>query len=217
MFDKLYNGEIDNFAKVLLKILNDKKYALKTRSEIAGDELYKIVNRSDDRSDVFIIIHDKAALQEVLLHCLQEIIDNEGEYNWKIQEMYLKNLKMITSNNRVIVLTDEANKVMKNLVYADWHNYLKNYFVRKHPEPSFDGQYYFFDPFIAYYFNDDSAEIDRFLKSFTTQFESEEGWRFHEFIDEYFVIPKKGVDNKFLIKDENTLQLLDNFVKPSLN
>ncbi len=213
ILEKVYNGIGSEYSKFLLSILKDKRYDLYARSEIASEELYKIVNKNEDEGDVLIMVNDKVALQDILLDCLKETIDEQKTYNWVVQEMYLKNLESILPNTRKIKITNSANNLIKLLIQKNPYEYFKKYFIRQHPEPSFKGQYYNFDPFVTYYFDDQKSSVISFLNSPSVsqlfQNNNEEK-NFYNYIKNSFESVKT---DKFLVEDRITIELLDKFIK----
>jgi hypothetical protein len=200
---------------LLLSILRDTKYDLKTRSEIAGDELYKIINKEAQNDDDSILRNHKNDLQGILLNCLKDKMKEVSEFNMELFNYYIKNLKEIESGTRQIVITKEANEAMKDFILSHKFEYFKKYLLREHPEPSFAGQYFQLDPFLLYYFGNKWDVIGSELVSQIVKenFEKEEnGKEFHEFltqiVDEY--ASKK--DEKILITDKRKIDLAEKFI-----
>jgi hypothetical protein len=213
--EDFYPDSKAEYSALLLSILRDTKYDLKTRSEIAGDELYKIINKEAQNDDDSILRNHKNDLQGILLNCLKDKMKEVSEFNMELFNYYIKNLKEIESGTRQIVITKEANEAMKDFILSHKFEYFKKYLLREHPEPSFAGQYFQLDPFLLYYFGNKWDVIGSELVSQIVKenFEKEEnGKEFHEFltqiVDEY--ASKK--DEKILITDKRKIDLAEKFI-----
>ncbi|GGA82194.1 KAP family P-loop NTPase fold protein [Puia dinghuensis] len=159
---KLFNGTgLESF---VLGLLGNDVYPLDIRFELAFEELYKLLKEEQRATDTVMLVMDKAALQGVLLHCLQEEIGKKGSYTRNIFNIYTRNISHITDTNH-IVLTDEANATMNRLVREQPYTYLKRGFINVHPEPSFTGQYFYFDPFMDQHFNHSFEEELAYLNT----------------------------------------------------
>jgi hypothetical protein len=145
ILEKHFSSKKDKYSDLLLSILKDRRFDLTARSEIAGEELYKIVNRSDDNETVFIIINDKNSLQKILLDCLEDLIISKGSFDNQVVQMYIRNLEDILPGTRKIIITEGANNLMNKLILDNPYQYIKEYFLRQHPEPSFEGSFYHLD------------------------------------------------------------------------
>lgn len=153
----------NQLADLLLKILEDTKYDLDARAEIAWMELYKIVNSESEKSE--ILIEDKGRLQNILLKCLSDKMDELKRFDGSINGLYLKNLEDILPGSRKIIITDEANLLMKKFILKYPVEYLKKFFLREYPDYSRNGRFYHLDPFLLYYFKNRWSEIEEFILS----------------------------------------------------
>lgn len=211
-----YPDNKENFSTFLLSILKDTKYDLKTRSEIAGDELYKIINKERQNDNESIFGNFKNVLQEILLNCLKEKMEDASEFDTEIFNYYIKNLKEIESGTRKIFLTNQANETMNRFILSHKFEYFKKYLLREHPEPSFEGQYFHLDPFLLQYFNNEWDIIKSHLDSplVKQEFEKEEGGiEFHKFLIEIIDNSKNKKEEMFLVKDKKKIELAEKFIK----
>jgi hypothetical protein len=212
---KIYDGHEIEFTKFLLSVLGDKKYGLLIRTEIAGAELYSIINSVINE---YTLLTDgkKPALQEILAGCLAELIRDKNHYDFEIQNLYIKNLESIEQGTRIFRMTKEANELMRNLVTKDAGHYLKRCFIRKHPEPSFEGKYYNFDPFIEYYFGEKLDAVMEFLTDAANKelFETDLEIRFYDYFIEKFKEVKNLKADKFLEIDKGNIEMIDHFIQP---
>jgi hypothetical protein len=215
MIDGFYQNNENGFSKFLLSILNDSTYDLNARAEIAWNELYKIVNKADDSGDSSILIDNKMELQRVLLNCFETKLRDAHEFDMNLFGFYSKNLESIAPGTRKIEITEDANKLMRKFILNHSYNYLKKFFLREHPEPSFDGRHFQLDPFLPYYFDNDWDEIENILKSeeIKSQFRKEvDGLLFHEFLLEAFKIARNTSRDFFEIKDRTKIDLAEKFI-----
>ncbi|MBK9318881.1 MAG: hypothetical protein IPM91_08735 [Bacteroidetes bacterium] len=88
--EELYSDNRNEYSTFLLTILQDSKYELKTRSEIAGDELYQIINKEGKGYDVSILDKHKGDLQNILLNCLKEKMEEVSEFDLELFNYYIK-------------------------------------------------------------------------------------------------------------------------------
>ncbi len=220
--EKLYSDNKQELSDFLLSILKDKKYDFYAKVEIAGDELYKLVNKTSDEditnfpdSDTVYIITNKLELQKILADYLDEFLLSLKDYDENIYGIYIKNLEDIESGSRKIRIADRANQLMKNFILNHKYTYFKTYLLREHPEPSFDGQYFHLDPFLTFYFQNDWNEIIKILNSpeLKKQFENnEDEKKFYDFLSKA-VMRAREVDNeKFLIKDVEEIETAEKFI-----
>jgi hypothetical protein len=212
---RLYLGNQEHFSQFLLSILKDKRYDLVARSEIAWDELYKIVNIDRDINDTDIFINDKKALQDILLECLKDKMNELKVFDGPINGLYLKNLEDIAPVTRQIKVTKEANLAMKEFILAYPFEYLKKYFLREYPEISFNGVYYHLDPFLLQYFDDSWDEIDIFLKSDRVKklfSENQSDSKFYTYLLHSFEKAKEQSNNYFLVIDTNFIDKVGEYI-----
>jgi hypothetical protein len=214
LLDKLYDNKSE-LSDFLLSILEDSRYDLIARAEIAWDDLYKITNRSDQDPNVFIIIKDKVRLQKVLLGCLKDAMRVSNEVNGLINDIYIKNLEDIEPGTRIIKITSEANKLMREFIAQHPYAYLKNYFLREYPEPSLSGRFYNLDPFFIYYFDHDWNLAFKFLTSESVKElfnKNEEELEFYEILLQAANLSQRSKSEKFLISDKNQIKLIGKFI-----
>jgi hypothetical protein len=86
-------------------------------------------------------------------------MDAKNTFDETINCLFFKNLKEIKEGTKEIIITKEANELMKNFIVNHPNEYLKKYLLREHPEPSpflqeRVSRYYHLDPFLLHYFND---------------------------------------------------------------
>lgn len=210
VIDRFYKNTPDELSNLLLSILKDNRYDLVTRSEIAWDELYKIVNK-DEQIDGNLLINNKEELQRILLQCFKEKINLANGFEPDIFSFYIKNLENIELGTRRIIITADANHVMHEFIKKFSYDYFKYYFLRKHPEPASDGQYFHLDPFILYYFNNQWDEIYKQLQSVRPNFQRSNDERaFYNFLNDALILAKSNLNEKFLIKDKDRITLAEN-------
>ena len=85
----------------------------------------------------------------------------------------------------------------------------------EHPEPSFEGQYFYLDPFLLYYFDNKWDIIKTHLDSpvIKQDFEKEEGGKeFHDFLIQIIDDSTTQKEEKFLIKDKKKIELAEKFI-----
>ena len=214
VIEKFYENNIQEFSNYLVSILNDKRLDLDARAEIAGEELYKIINRKEDDTNN-VIIKDKELLQNILLECLKDKMLELKTFAAPINGLYMKNLEDIEPGTRRIIITDDANKAMREFIKSHPEEYLRKFFLRQHPEPSFKGVYYQLDPFLLYYFNEDWKSVEDFLDSapvknnFNT---SQEEKNFYSLLKEAVEIAQKTKNEKFLVEDKKWMELANKFI-----
>ncbi|MBK6827241.1 MAG: hypothetical protein IPG86_10310 [Chitinophagaceae bacterium] len=126
--EDFYPDNNEDYSSFLLSILKDTKYHLKTRSEIAGDELFKIINKEGQDDEESILGKHKDDLQVILLNCLKDKMEEVSEFDMELFNYYLKNLKEIESGTRQIVITKEANETMQGFILSHKFEYFKNTF-----------------------------------------------------------------------------------------
>lgn len=213
--EDFYSDNLNEYSTFLLSILKDTKYDLKTRAEIAGDELYTIVNKEGQSEDNSILVNYKDELHDILLNCLKQKMREVNEFDMELFNYYIKNLKEIKSGTRLIVITKEANEVMRNFILEHKSEYFKKYILREHPEPSFEGQYFHLDPFLLHYFDDNWEIIKVHLESpeVKKNFEKEQsGKEFHDLLIKILDSSSRKKEEKFLIKDKNEIELAEKFI-----
>jgi len=214
--EDFYLGNNEEYSTLLLSILQDRKYDLNIRSEIAGDELYKIISKEGENDDDSILGNHKNDLQHILLNCLKDKMKEVIEFDMELFNYYIKNLKEIESGTRQIVITKEANEAMLDFILSHKFEYFKKYLLREHPEPSFEGQYFQLDPFLLYYFNNKWDIIKSQLDSpeIKENFEKEEnGKEFHELLVQIIDRLTTKKEEKFLIKDKKQIDLAEKFIE----
>lgn len=215
ILQELYGDQKKEFSDFLLSVLRDDRFHLDARIEVAGDELYKIVNRQIENDNTNLLIEDKHALQTILLSCLKEKLNQITSYDPSINWVYLKNLDEIKPQTRQIVITKEANLMMKELILSAPYEYFKKYLLREHPEPTFEGQFYHLDPFVVYYFEGDWAAIKSVLNSSEVKLKfqkSEEEEKFYNFLHKVINIAQQKENEKFLIEDKKEIELAREFI-----
>lgn len=215
IIDNFYSDNKNHFSDFLLSILNDKRYDFIARAEVAGDELYKIVNKNSEDQNELILINDKLSLQKILLDCLIQKLDGLSDYDDSIYQFYVKNLDEIKPESRTIVITKDANKIMKEFILLHPIRYLRKYFLREHPEPSFKGKYFYLDPFLLYYFEDSWDTVKALLNSseIKQSFQNnEDEVSFYNFLKEAVNIAEQNQNRKFFIDDKNKLDLVERFI-----
>ena len=220
-----YDEKPEELSKTLLSILRNERYSLNTRMEVAADELYKNVNRrsTDENTvldeNIILLIDDKSSLQKIVFDCFKQKIDAKNAFDETINNLYLKNLKEIKDVTRKIVITEEANELMKNFIVNHPNEYLKKYLLREHPEPPpfLQGgvsRYYHLDPFLLHYFNDWETVLN-FLKSeaVVELFQNDDDEKnFYGILLNTVDRSKENNLDKFLITDENTIKLISKFI-----
>lgn len=206
----VYNNETSLYKKFLLSIFKDGFYNLSIRGKLAGDELYKVVNGNKT-----IFGNHKSELQEILLAILKNKINEISEFNLELFDYYLKNLDEIQEGTRKIIITEQANKAMKELILKNKFSYFKNYFLREYPLYSFRERNFQFDPFATAYFNNDWQEIKDALGSpeVVKGFQNEaDGIKFHTLLKKIVNNPDYITANFFLLKDEEEIKLTEKFI-----
>lgn len=210
-----YPDNKEEYSTFLLSILKDTKYDLRTRAEIAGDELYKIINKEEQNDDDSILGNHKSDLQDILLNCLKDKMKEVSEFDIELFNFYIKNLKKIESGTRQIVITNEANEAMESFILSHKYEYFKKYLLRQHPEPSFEGQYFHLDPFLLYYFDNNWETIKSHLDSTSIQesfAKEEDGKEFHDFLIQIINKSATKKEEKFLVKDQKEIELSEKFI-----
>ena len=219
-----YDEKREELSKTLLSILQDERYSLTTRMEVAADELYKIVNRksTDENTildeNIILLITDKSSLQKIIYDCFKQKINTKNAFDETINNLYLKNLEEIKEVTRKIVITEKANELMKNFIVNHPNEYLKKYLLREHPEPppfprEGVSRYYHLDPFLLHYFNDWDTVLN-FLKSEAVikLFQSDDEKKFYETLFYAIKISKENNLDKFSITDRKTIVLISKFI-----
>jgi len=213
--EDFYPDNKEEYSTLLISILNNAKYNLKTRSEIAGDELYKIINKEGQNDDDSILGTHKNDLQDILLNCLKDKMKELTEFDMELLNYYIKNLKEIESGTRQIVITKEANEAMLDFILSHKSEYFKKYLLREHPEPSFEGKYFHLDPFLLYYFDNKWDTIKSQFESLDVKesFDKEEnGKEFYDFLVQIIDSSTTKKEEKFLIKDEKQIEIAEKFI-----
>lgn len=219
-----YDEKPEGLSKTLLSILQDERYSLNTRMEVAADELYKNVNRrsTDENTvldeNIILLIDDKSSLQKIVFDCFKQKIDAKNAFDETINNLYLKNLKEIKDVTRKIVITEEANELMRNFIVSHPNEYLKKYLLREHPEPppflqEGVGRYYHLDPFLLHYFNDWETVLDFFKSEAVIElFQNDDEKMFYGILLDAVDRSKENNLDKFLIRDKNTINLISKFI-----
>lgn len=215
LIKKLYNGNENEFAKFLKKILSDEKYDPFSQAEIAGDELRRWVDREADTLSTIleeVIIKDKEFLLKVLSNCLKRAIVIKQGFDWHINGIYMKNIEEISSGTRRVKITRMASIVMRDSIWEYPKSYFSRLFIRYAYMPP--GDEFVFDPFILDYFSDIES-LNAFLTS-TKLVESfndnQEDRYFYNIVIGHFKNYIKNNKKAIKIQDKQELTLITKYI-----
>lgn len=128
----------------ILKTLKNRRFDIKTRVEIAHDNLYAIINNSVDNKR--LLVARKIPLQNVLFQHLQEWLEGKTDVDEYMFHILIRNLQSIEEGTRKINLTKKAASEFGKFVLSHRNVYLRKYFIRHY---SIEGRGGFvFDPFL---------------------------------------------------------------------
>jgi hypothetical protein len=204
-----------SFPQFLLPLLDNQQLDLDTRMIIAGDYL---IQRVDPNITVETpnLLPAKADLQRALFNGLEQLLHASSEFNRKIYDVYIKNLSSIEKGTRQIIITKEANTAVREFIMGYPRVYLHQFFLRKHPEPSFSGQYFYFDPFFIHYFEKDIQAAINYLALPAVKkiiIETENGDKLYDLIRESLNNQLNNKEDKFFLDDMQKINILNSFIK----
>jgi hypothetical protein len=210
--------EKETLSSFVSRILSTNTYPIRARAEIAFQELYKIVNRNDQDPETFMIITDKKKLQDFMCSYLNESILSSGYFDEESYNLYVRTMAEIEFPSRKIRITPCANLAAKQIITDEPYRYLTKIFVRVHPEPSFEGKYFHFDPFIDYYFNNNFEEILTYLNSQIglPDFTPQENATYQKLINRFQLEGYPRFD-KFFVDNQNEISDYLTFIKHPSN
>ncbi|MBK9318880.1 MAG: hypothetical protein IPM91_08730 [Bacteroidetes bacterium] len=105
---------------------------------------------------------------------------------------------------------------MLEFILSHKFEYFKKYLLREHPEPSYEGKYFYLDPFLLNYFNNkwDIFKTHLDSPSVKQDFEKEEnGKEFYEFLVQVVDSSNAKKNEKFIIKDKKIIELAEKFIE----